>query len=140
MTPPDAMTWITYVLNALQADIVREAAAADEYLRLARLLRQSCDPLSRHQIATCAANALSNATALAAEIVALGGVPPSVPPAPKGTPKTAREHLTDVRSALAHYRGRLAMARRFGLPRLQELFRNIILRHERDLNANCSSH
>ncbi|HTT62588.1 MAG TPA: hypothetical protein VMG35_12125 [Bryobacteraceae bacterium] len=123
------MSWFAYVIAALNADVLREIAFADEYLRLARLLKRSSDPMMTHQIAVCAATALSNATALAAEMIALGAAPLPVAPAPRthpATPKSSEQRLTEARSALAHYQRRLAMARQFGLQRLQEVFREIV--------------
>ncbi len=83
-----------------------------------------------HEVALCAAAALSNATLLAAEVLALGGQPPNTPVAASGRVPVAQsieEHVRQARSALAHYQSRLAMARRLGLLRLQEVFRDIVL-------------
>ena len=127
------MIWIPYVIAALHADIIREAAAADECLRLARAMQQACDPGAQHQIAKYAATTLLNASALAAELIALGGTPPCVSPRPEGNSgklKGPVDHLVDARSALLHYRRRLLMASRVGLDRLQEVFCCVILRYE----------
>jgi len=131
------MSWIAAVSHAslvaaLNADIVREAAAAEEYLRLARFFRPLRDRAMCHQIAVCAATALSNATMLAAEVLALGGVPPSALQV-RDRPQSMDEHITKTQAALAHYQSRLAMARRLELLRLQEVFRDIVRSKRRHL-------
>ncbi len=135
------MPWIAAashasLLAALNADIVQEVTTADYYLQLAQFVKQLRNPSICRQIAACASTALSNATALAAEVIALGGAP-LLSPLPKRTSLPAatslEEHLLDARAELAHYRGRLAFARRLGLLRLQEVFRDIVLSKRRHL-------
>jgi hypothetical protein len=140
------MTWITgipeqHLLAALSADIAREAAAAADYLQLARWLKPLHSPAVRQHIAACAAAALSDATALAAELVALGGVPPALFPSPRATrtaPKPVDRYVEDARSAVAHYRNRMRMARRLGLLRLQEVFSEI-MRNKRTHLGNAAA-
>ncbi|MBZ5585387.1 MAG: hypothetical protein LAQ30_24925 [Acidobacteriia bacterium] len=135
------MSWIAAASQAcleaaLNADIVQEMTAAERYLRLGQLVKQLHDPEVYRQIALCAATALSNATALAAEVIALGGVPPAltrVGPGQLPAPKSFEEHLMEARAELAHYRGRLELAKRFGVLRLQELFRVIVQSKRRHL-------
>ncbi len=119
---------VEYVIAALNRDVRREVRIADDCIQRARSLAQ---PYSRfrQQIARCAASALSNASALAAEVRALGGVPPSSLRPRRG--KTWRsismeEYLVQAQTLLAHYQGRLAMADRFGLARLKEVFQDIV--------------
>ena len=134
------MPWIgaSYLsfLAALNADIVQEMTAADHYLRLARFVEHLHKPSFCHQIAVCAATAMANATALAAEVMALGGTPPCSP-LPKQIAMPAAisvdEHLIETRAELAHYRGRLIFARRLGLFRLQEVLREIVRSKRRHL-------
>ena len=135
------MPWIATqtfgnLVAALSADIVREVTAADHYLRMARSVEQLPNPSIRHQIAICASTAMSNASALAAELMALGGIPPSSSVPERSSPRAANslaEHLIDARADLAHYRGRLALAKRLGLLRLQEVLREIVLCKRRHL-------
>jgi len=134
------MPWIAAshagLVAALNSDIVQEWIAADHYVRLAQFVKEMHKPSICHQIATCAAAAMSNATVLAAEVMALGGDPPA-PPLPKRCtlPPAASvaEHLIDARAELAHYQGRLVFAKRLGLLRLQEVFHYIVLTKRRHL-------
>jgi hypothetical protein len=123
------------LVAALNADIVQEMRTVDHYLELARVVKRVHGPVC-HQIAVCAATALSHATALAAEVMALGGMPPdSTGTASRAlpAPRTVEEYLIDARAELAHYRSRLLFVRRLGLVRLQELFRDIIRNKRRHL-------
>ena len=128
------MSWIAAASYAcleaaLNADIVQEITAADRYLRLAQIVKQLHHPEIYRQMAVCAATALSNATALAAEVIALGGAPPAAALCNKGmlpAPRTFEEHLIEARAELAHYKGRLALAKRMGMLRLQDIFREIV--------------
>jgi len=129
------MPWIdaaslARLVDVLNADIVHELTAADYYLRLAQFVKEWRDPSICHQIAVCAATTIKNATALAAEVMALGGVPPANPAserAPLPAATSVEEHLIDARAELAHFQGRLTLARRLGLLRLQDVLRNIVL-------------
>jgi bacterioferritin (cytochrome b1) len=124
------------LVSALNAAIVQEVTAADHYLQLARFVEQLQKPGICDEIAVCAATAMSNATALAAELMALGGAPPSsLVPKRSSLPAASsiEEHLIEARAELAHYQGRLAFARRLGLLRLQEVFREIVLSKRRHL-------
>ena len=115
---------------------MREAASAERYLRLARVVKQFCGPAFRHQVAACAATSLSNATALAAEMLALGGLPPASPLEPRDLSPASQpidDYVRQARTALAHYQSRLVMARRLGLLRLQEVFWDIVLSKRRHL-------
>jgi len=132
-------TSLAGLVEALNTDIVREVVAADRCLRLARLVQQLHNPALCRQAAVCAAAALSNATVLAAEVMALGGAPPaSLRPGTTAIPaaNSVEELLIDVRAELAHYRGRLLLSRRLGLVRLQEVFRDIV-RSKRKLLAHA---
>jgi hypothetical protein len=124
------------MVAGLKFDIVREATAADWFLRLGRLSRRRQNARVRHQIAVCAATALSYAAALAAEVIALGGAPPAspLPASAKTRPSgSRRDQISHARAELAHYQGRLVMARRLGLLRLQEVYRDIVRSKRRHL-------
>ncbi len=123
------------LLTALNADIVQEVAAADHYLQLAGLVKRLQHPSIGHQIAVCAATAISNATALAAEVLVLGGAPPSpLPRAVAQPPATSiEEHVLDARAELAHYQDRVDFAERLGLLRLRDVFQQIVQSKRRHL-------
>lgn len=113
-----------YLIAALQSDIVRELRLAGNFLHPTLLLKSLHDADLRRAAAACAAAALSNATVLAAEIVALGGDPPPV--LLEESSNGAGPAMSEAQASLRHYARRMAMARRFGLERLQEVFRNIV--------------
>jgi hypothetical protein len=117
------------LIRVLNRDIVREFLMADLWLREADRLTPEFHPVLRRQAGLCAAAAMANATALAAEVVSLGGVPvtPEAPlslPVEHGTPVAHRVQRTGA--MLAHYRKRLRMAERMGLLRLKEVFQQIV--------------
>lgn len=117
-----------YVIAALNRDIVREIRMADECIQRAGSMAQPYAHF-QSQIVRCAASAMSNATALAAEVLSLGGVPHTYTPRPRGkTPGTAsiEEYLFQAQSLVAHYQRRLAMAEKLGFPRLRDVLREII--------------
>jgi hypothetical protein len=121
-------TSIEYVISVLGADVLREIRMADECIWRADSVAQPHFRF-RHQIALCAAAAMSNAAALAAEMLSLGGVPPARRPGPRPRTHDAasiEECLAKAQSLLAHYEKRLAMAERLGLLRLREVFRDIV--------------
>ena len=124
------------IVRLLNGDIVREFYMADACLREATYLSREYHPAIRRQIAVCAAAALRNATALAAEVLALGGMP-IAPRRPKQEslpePKTTSLSPGSARRMLAHYRRRLRMAERLGLQQLREVFREIVATRERHL-------
>ena len=68
----DAIERMVAVLNG---DILREIRMADTCIRQADCLQKEYHPVVQRQMALCAAAALANATALAAEVLVLGGVP-----------------------------------------------------------------
>jgi len=116
---------IRRLVRRLNGDIQREFQFADTYLRQARFLSLEQYPVIYREIAVCAATALANATALAAEVLALGGIP-ALPAEenPQGT--RTRRYRLGSREILTHYRGRLRMAERLGLLRLCEVFQQIV--------------
>ncbi len=121
-------TGIDYVISALNTDVLREIYMAEECIWRADSVAQAHSRF-RRQIALCAAAALSNAAALAAEMLSLGGVPPAGRPGPRVRTYDAasiEECLIQAQSLLAHYQKRLAMAERLGLSRLREVFREIV--------------
>ena len=121
-------TSIEYVISALRTDVLLEICMAEECIRRADSVAQP-HLRFRHQIALCAAAAMSNAASLAAEMLSLGGVPPACRPGPRVRTYDAasiEECLAQAQSLLAHYQKRLAMAERLGLLRLREVFREII--------------
>ena len=119
---------IEYVIAALNRDILQEMRMADDCIQRAGSVAQ---PYSHFQslIARYAASAMSNATALAAEVLSLGGVPRTYSPRPRGRAKdtaSIEEYLVLAQSLLAHYQERLAMAEKFGLLRLREVLQVIV--------------
>ena len=126
------MSWperdvIRYVIAALNRDVLREIRMADDCIQRARTL---AEPYSRFRdyVVRCATTALSNASALAAEVHSMGGEPPSHAPSPSGARRAAtmEEYFAEAQWLLAHYSRRLAMAERFGLPRLREVLQNVV--------------
>jgi len=124
------------VIELLNGDILREFQTADACLREVNCLSGKDYPVLRRQIAMSAAAALRNATSLAGEVLALGGIP-IVPcrPKPQARPAsiTAGWYPGTSHEMLAHYRRRLRMAERLGLWRLQEVFEEILTSKERHL-------
>ncbi len=118
---------IRYIIAALNRDVLREIRMADDCIRRAHTLAEPYSRLRRY-VVRCATAALSNANALAAEVHSLGGVPPSGSPssAPPRRAATMEEYFAEVQWLLAHYTRRLAMADRFGLPRLREVLQQVI--------------
>ncbi len=119
---------IEYVIAALNRDILLEVRMADECILRASSV---AEPYARfqHLIANCAASAMSNATALAAEVLSLGGVPRAYTQRRRGRTRgttSIEEYVVQAQSLLAHYQERLAMAEKFGLLRLREVLQDII--------------
>ena len=129
------MTWhyqtaIEYVIAALNRDILLEIRMADECIQRASSLAQ---PYAHFQrlIVRCAASAMSNATALAAEVLSLGGVPRAYAYKQRRRGRTRgatsiEEYVVQAQSLVAHYQERLAMAEKLGLLRLREVLQEII--------------
>lgn len=129
MIKPSGDNAIERMVAVLNGDILREFRMADAYIRQAGCLQREHHPVLQRQMALCAAAALANATALAAEVVALGGVPVDPGATLPGGPAHSRpfeSHPARARSMLAHYRNRLRMAERLGLHRLREVFQQIV--------------
>jgi len=124
------------VVALLNGDILREFHTADACVRQAACLAAKDYPVVRRQIAVCAAAALRNATALAAEIFALGGMP-IIPRHPKrqGLPasKSIDLYPGTLRRMVTHYQRRLRMAERLGLFRLREVLGEIVATKEQHL-------
>ena len=122
------------LVGLLNGDILRELHMADTCLRQAACLPLSEYPVVRGQVAVCAAIALRNATALAVEVLALGGRPP-IPRRLRRRPVSdaVGSYPGKARKILAHYRRRLHMAERLGLSRLREVFREIVTAKEHHL-------
>ena len=119
---------IEYVIAALNRDILQEMRMADDCIQRAGSVAQ---PYAHFQslIARYAASAMSNATALAAEVLSLGGVPRTYTPRPRGRAQdtaSIEEYLALAQSLVAHYQQRLAMAERLGLLRLREVLQGIV--------------
>lgn len=117
-----------YVIAALNRDILREIRMADECIQRAGSL---AEPYARFQslIVRCAASAMSNASALAAEVLSLGGIPRAYTPGSRALARgtaSIEEYLAQAQSLVAHYQDRLAMAEKFGLLRLREVLQEII--------------
>lgn len=120
-------TAIEYVIAALNRDILLEIRMADECIQRANSVTEPYAHFHR-LVACCAASAMSNATALAAELLSLGGVPRAYAPRRRGkTPGTTsiEDYLVQAQSLVAHYQERLAMAEKLGLLRLREVLQEI---------------
>jgi hypothetical protein len=121
-------TAIEYVIAALNRDIMREIRMADDCIQRAGAVAQPYSDFQR-LIVRYAASAMSHASALAAEVLSLGGVPCAYKPRPRGSaPATAsiEEYLVQAQSLLAHYQERLALAEKLGLLRLREVLQEIV--------------
>ena len=134
---PNQNSAIGRVVALLNGDILREFHTADACVRQAACLAGKDQPLVRRQIAVCAAAALRNATALAAEVFALGGMP-IIPRHPKRQGLPASKSIDDLypgtlRKILTHYQRRLRMAERLGLFRLREVLGEIVATKEQHL-------
>lgn len=116
------------LISDLNTDVLREISMAEECIRRADSVAQSHSRL-RRLCASCAATALSNATALAAEVLSMGGIPHGFghrSGVSTGGGCSIEEYAAQARSLLAHYEERLAMAERLGLLRLRTVFQDII--------------
>ena len=123
----------------LNGDILREIRTADSCLRHATRLSREHYPVVASQIALCAAAAMANATALAAEVFALGAVPVVAGCRKVIAPSTSTSLLpspAQLRVVMAHYRRRLHMAEKLGLLRLRDVFRQIVDSKERHLSQS----
>jgi hypothetical protein len=119
---------IEYVIAALNRDILQEMRMADDCIERASSMAQSYSHF-QNLIVRYAASAMSNATALAAEVLSLGGVPRTYTPRPRGrTQDTAsiEEYVVLAQSLVAHYQQRLALAEKLGLLRLREVLQGIV--------------
>jgi len=113
----------THVIDALNEDIERELRIAGEHIaRAMSANRFRKDTVQRYSSA-CAAAAMRHAVALAAEVLHLGGVPPPFSSRDEPCP---RDRLARASDLFHHYRQRLSMANALGLPRLEEVLREII--------------
>jgi hypothetical protein len=124
------------LIAALNADILQEVGMAEDCLQRAYSAPQPYYTLIRRNVASCAAAALSNATALAAEVLSLGGFPPgaaALGPSRRPAAGSIEEYIILARSAVMHYQNRLVIAERLGLARLCEIFLEIILSKRRHL-------
>jgi hypothetical protein len=122
----------TNLIEALNEDIERELRVSDEHI--ARALAAGglrAEAVRRHS-AECAAAAMRHATALAAEVLHLGGVPPQF--APRDLPGSG-DRLVRASGLFCRYRQRLRMANDLGLFRLEEALREII----RDLRVRSQT-
>ena len=123
------------LVAVLNRDILRELRMADDCIRRAGSLPREQHPAIQRQFTQCAAAAMNNATALAAEVLALGGVPVDPGPQPAGASRAVQAFAAPYRLML-HYRRRLRMAERLGLLRLREVFQQIVNTKEWHL-AHC---
>jgi hypothetical protein len=128
MTNRQALT-LREFLAAVNQDIRRELRFADECMERAGLLLWGELPFVGGQFLRCAATAMCNATALAAEVLASGGTPPAglqrrrrlVPYWPR-----LQRDPAGLARAVRHYRYRWRAAQRLGLFRFAELFLEIL--------------
>lgn len=103
---------------------------ADDCVRRAEVAPQQYRGPIRNRTAQCAAASLRNATALAAEVLLLGGIPPGTMLQPQSRSLAAEsidEYIAQARAAVRHYQRRLAVAQGLGLARLGEVFQEIVL-------------
>ena len=129
---PGCDTAMERLVRRLNGDILREFRMADDCVRHAGCLPKDYYPIVRRQIAACGAAALANATALASEVVALGGIP-VLPACRKPDSSAIPAWQAGARAMLEHYRRRLRMADRMGLHRLRGVFEQIVSTKERHL-------
>lgn len=113
----------THVIAALNEDIERELRIAEEHMARASAATSLRKDEARRQSSACAAAAMRHATALAAEVLHLGGVPP--PYTPRDLPGSGTR-LARASDLIRRYRKRLRMANDLGLLRLEEVLREII--------------
>ena len=113
----------TQLIAALNEDIERELRIADEHIARALSAEGLRKSAVRRHSAACAAAAMRRATALAAEVLHLGGVPPPYIPRDIEPP---RDRLARASELFRRYRQRLKMANDLGLLRLEEVLREII--------------
>jgi len=113
----------TYLIEALNEDIERELRIADEHIARALSANRLRKDAVRRYSSACAAAAMRHATALAAEVLHLGGVPPPGVPREMDCYRDDRHaHASDL---FRRYRQRLKMANDLGLLRLEEVLREI---------------
>lgn len=113
----------TQLIEALNEDIEQELRIADEYISRALSANSLRKDAARSHSCACAAAAMRHATALAAEVLHLGGVPPPCIP---GDRQRSRDRLARASDLFRRYRQRLRMANDRGLLRLEEVLREII--------------
>ncbi len=132
---PGCHSAIEGLVRRLNGDILREFRMADACVRHAACLPKEYYPIVHRQIAACGAAALANATALASEVLALGGIPvlPRCGKQPESNSRVIQAWQAGARNMLEHYRRRLRMADRMGLLRLREVFEQIVSTKERHL-------
>src|ERR1035441_4446483 len=111
------------IIEALNEVIERELRIADRYIARAMSAASLRKDAVRRHSSECAAAAMRHATALAAEVLHLGGVPPSYIVRDMPCP---RDRLARASDLFHHYRQRLRMANDLGLLRLEEVLREII--------------
>lgn len=119
---------IEYLIAALNRDILREIRMADECIQRAGSMAQPYAHL-QSLIVRCAASAMTNASALASEVLSLGGVPHAYTPKPPAKPPGAtsiEEYFVQAQLLVANYQERLVMAEKLGLLRLREVLLEII--------------
>ncbi len=132
---PGCQSAIEGLVRRLNGDILREFRMADDCVRHAGCLPKDYYPIVRRQIAACGAAALANATALACEVVALGGIPvlPGYRKPVESDSRIIPAWQAGARAMLDHYRRRLRMADRMGLHRLRAVFEQIVSTKEKHL-------
>ena len=113
----------TQLIQALNEDIERELRIADEHIARALSAHSFRKDAVQRYSSVCAAAAMRHATALAAEVLHLGGVPP--PFAPRDM-SSSRDRLARASELFRRYRQRLKTANDLGLLRLEEVLREII--------------
>jgi hypothetical protein len=112
-------------LESVNRDIRRELWTASAFISQAEDLDDSPVRFVGAQYLRIGAAAMCNATALAAEVLAVGGDPP-MGTKNRAVPRcTTRQQIRNVARASRHYLCRWRSAQRLGLFRLAEIFREI---------------
>lgn len=125
--PVEQTLTIQRFLTAVNRDIGRELQTASEFISQAELLGDSPLRFIGNQYLRLGAAAMCDATALASEVLSAGGTPPVGPANCRSAVRHRAVHdqLKGLAWASRHYRYRRRLARKLGLVRLAEVFREI---------------
>jgi hypothetical protein len=115
-------------VESVNQDIGRELRTASAFICQAQNLEEPSLRFVGAQYLRIGAASMWNATALSAEVLAMGGNPPAGPADRKRTVArwTTRQQIKDTARTIRHYLCRWRAAQRLDLLRLAEVFREII--------------